>query len=64
MKEVVRNEVLKWLNAGVIYPISDSSWVRPTQVVPKKEGTTIIKTESNTLIPSGTMTGWRIYIDY
>ena len=38
IKEVVRKEVLKWLDAGVIYPISDSSWVSPVQVVPKKEG--------------------------
>ena len=29
MKEVVRKEVLKWLDTGVIYPISDSSWVSP-----------------------------------
>ena len=36
MKEVVRNEVLKFLDAGVIYPISDSSWVSPIQVVPKQ----------------------------
>ena len=36
MKEVVRKEVLKWLDAGVIYPISDSSWVSPVQVVPRK----------------------------
>ena len=27
MKEVVQKEVLKWLDAGVIYPIFDSSWV-------------------------------------
>ena len=38
MKEVVRKEVLKWLDVGVIYPISDSLWVSPVQVVPKKEG--------------------------
>ena len=38
MKEVVRKEVLKWLDAGVIYPISDSSWVSLVQVVPKNEG--------------------------
>ena len=38
MKEVVRKKVLKWLDAGVIYPIFDSSWVSPVQVVPKKEG--------------------------
>ena len=36
MKEVVRREVLKWLNAGFIYVISDSSWVSPVTVVPKK----------------------------
>ena len=52
MKEVVRKEVLKWLDAGVIYPISDSAWVSPVQVVPKKGGTTIIRIKSNTLLPS------------
>ena len=36
MKEVIRKEVLKWLNAGFIYAISDSSWVSPVHVVPKK----------------------------
>ena len=39
MKEVVRKKVLKWLDAGVIYPISDRAWVSPVQVVPKKGGT-------------------------
>ena len=38
MKEVVRKEVLKWLNAGFIYAISDSPWVSPVHVVPKKGG--------------------------
>ena len=64
MKEVVRKEVLKWLDTGVIYPISDSAWVSPVQVVPKKGGTTVIKTENNILLPSRTVTGWRICIDY
>ena len=64
MKEVVRKEVLKWLNTGVIYPISDSAWVSPVQVVPKKGGTTVIRIENNTLLPSRTVTGWRICIDY
>ena len=36
MKEVVKKEVLKWLNAGFIYAISDSSWVSPVHVVSKK----------------------------
>ena len=64
MKEVVCKEVLKWLDAGVIYPISDSAWVSPVQVIPKKGGTTVIKTENNTLLPSRTFTGWRFCIDY
>ena len=45
MKEVVRKEVLKWLNAGFIYAISDSSWVSPVHVVPKKGGFTVIRNE-------------------
>ena len=64
MKEVVRKEVLKWLDTGVIYPISDSAWVSPVQVVPKKGGTTVIRTENNILLPSRTVTEWRICIDY
>ena len=61
---MVRKKVLKWLDAKVIYPISDSSWVIPIQVVPKEGGTTVIKTENNALLPSRSVTGWRIYIDY
>ena len=57
-------EVLKWLDTGVIYPISDSEWVSPVQVVPKKGETTVIRTENNILLPSRTVTGWRICIDY
>ena len=64
MKEVVRKEVLKWLDARVIYPIYDSAWVSLVQVVPKKRGTIVIKIENNTLLPSRTVTGWRICIDY
>ena len=57
MKEVVRKEVLKWLDSKVIYPISDSAWVSPVQVVPKKGGTTVIKTDNNTLLPSRIVIG-------
>ncbi|CAL8988281.1 unnamed protein product [Prunus brigantina] len=42
MKEVVRAEVLKLLDVGIIYPISDSKWVSPVQVVPKKSGITVV----------------------
>ncbi|RVW18897.1 Retrovirus-related Pol polyprotein from transposon 17.6 [Vitis vinifera] len=45
LQEVVRAEVLKLLQAGIIYPISDSPWVSPTQVVPKKSGITVIQNE-------------------
>ena len=64
MKEVVHKEVLKWLDTGVIYPIFHGAWVSPVQVVPKKEGTIVIRTENNILLPSRTVTGWRIFIDY
>ena len=64
MKDVVRKEVLKWLNAGFIYAISDSSWVSPVHVVPKKGGFTVIRNERNKLIPTRTVIGWRVCIDY
>jgi hypothetical protein len=64
MKEVVTNEVIKLLDKGIIYPISDRKWVSPTQVVPKKSGVTVITNEKNELIPTRTISGWRICIDY
>ena len=64
MNEVVRKKVLKWLNAGFIHAISDSSWVSPVHVVPKKGGFTVIINEKNELIPTRTVTGWRVCIDY
>ena len=64
MKEVVRKEVLQWLNAGFIYAISDSPWVSPIHVVPKKGGFSVIENEKNELIPIRTVTGRRVWIDY
>ena len=64
LKEVVRKEVTKLLDNGIIYSISDSKWVSPVQVVPKKGGLTVVRNESNDLIPTRTITGWRICIDY
>ncbi|XP_058732930.1 uncharacterized protein LOC131604512 [Vicia villosa] len=64
MKEVVRKDVVKLLEAGMIYPSSDSAWVSPVQVVPKKGGMTVISNEKNELIPIRTVTGWRMCIDY
>ena len=45
MMDVVKKEILKLLEVGVIYPISDSNWVSPVQVVPKKIGITIVKNQ-------------------
>ena len=64
MKEVVKKEVLKLLDVGVIYPIADSKWVSPTQVVPKKSGVTVVENENNELIPTRVTTRWRVCIDY
>jgi len=64
MKEVVQKEVVKVLDAGIIYRISDSQWVSPVQVVPKKFGITVVKNNEGELIPTRQTTRWRVYIDY
>ncbi|XP_073290546.1 uncharacterized protein [Primulina huaijiensis] len=61
MKEVVKSEVLKLLNAGVIYAIFDSSWVSSVQVVPKKGGITMVRNENDELISTRNVTGWRAF---
>nr|GEU60405.1 reverse transcriptase domain-containing protein [Tanacetum cinerariifolium] len=62
--DVIKNEVLKLLDAGLIYPISDSPWVSPVHCVPKKGGFTIVENEENELIPTRLVTGWRVCFDY
>ncbi|PWA66127.1 reverse transcriptase domain-containing protein [Artemisia annua] len=62
--EVIKNEVIKLLDAGMIYPISDSSWVSPVHCVPKKGGVTVVTNDDNELIPTRLITGWRVCIDY
>ncbi|KAL0796227.1 hypothetical protein Bca101_067604 [Brassica carinata] len=64
LKDVVKKEILKLLDAGVIYPISDSKWVSPVHVVPKKGGITVVKNDKDELIPTRTITGHRMCIDY
>ncbi|GKA19604.1 DNA-directed DNA polymerase [Tanacetum coccineum] len=58
VQDVVKNEIVKLLDSGLIYPISDSSWVSPIHVVPKKGGMTIVLNDNNELIPSRAVTGW------
>jgi hypothetical protein len=62
--EVIKQEVIKLLDAGLIYPISDSLWVSPVHCVPKKGGITVVKNDDNELIPTRLVTGWRVCIDY
>nr|GEY65183.1 reverse transcriptase domain-containing protein [Tanacetum cinerariifolium] len=62
--DVIKKEVLKLLDAGLIYPISDSPWVSPAHWVPKKSSFTIVDNEENELILTRLVTGWRVCIDY
>jgi len=52
MQEVFRGEVIKLLDAGVIIPISDSKWVSPIHVVPKRVGVTVVQNKEGELVPS------------
>ncbi|RDX64371.1 hypothetical protein CR513_57081, partial [Mucuna pruriens] len=62
--DVVKKEVTKLLAAGIIYPISDSQWVSPVQVVPKKSGMTVMKNQQDELVPTRIQNSWRVCIDY
>nr|GEX54531.1 hypothetical protein [Tanacetum cinerariifolium] len=62
--DVIKKEVIKLLDAGMIYHISDSPWVSPIHCVPKKGGRTVVANENNELIPTRLVTGWRVCIDY
>nr|GEW44615.1 reverse transcriptase domain-containing protein [Tanacetum cinerariifolium] len=62
--DVIKQEVIKLLEAGLIYPISDSPWVSSVQCVPKKGGFTVVENEDNELIPTRLVMGWRVCIDY
>nr|GEW70463.1 reverse transcriptase domain-containing protein [Tanacetum cinerariifolium] len=53
--DVIKQEVIKLLQAGLIYPISDSPWVSPVHCVPKKGGFTVVENEDNELIPTRLM---------
>jgi hypothetical protein len=64
MQEVVRSKVIKLLNAYIIYPISDSKWVSPIHVVPKRAGLTIVENKYGELMPTHVQSGWRVCIDY
>ncbi|RDX73363.1 Retrovirus-related Pol polyprotein, partial [Mucuna pruriens] len=56
--DVVKKKVTKLLAAGIIYPISNSQWVSPVQVVPKKSRMT------DELVPTRIQNSWQVCIDY
>ncbi|GJX09069.1 hypothetical protein Tco_0198928 [Tanacetum coccineum] len=64
MKKVVKKEIVKILDTGIIYLIADNPWVSPIHCVPKKCGITVVTNENDELVPTKIITGWRICIDY
>jgi hypothetical protein len=64
MQEVVRVEVINLLDAGIISPISDSKWVSPIHVVPKRAGLIVVENKDDELVPTRIQSGWRVCIDY
>ena len=64
MQKVVKKEIIKWLDAGVIYSIADSSWVCLVQCVHKKGGMAVVPNEKNELVSMRPVIGWRVCMDY
>jgi hypothetical protein len=64
MQEVVRTEVIKLLDAGIMYPIFESKWVSLIHVVPKRVGLTMVKKKDNELVPTRIQFGWKVCIYY
>ena len=62
--EAVKEEILKWLNAEIIYPISDSQWVSPVHVVSNKAKVAVTTNEKGEEIQTRLLTKWRVCIDY
>ena len=61
---MVRTEILKLLEAGIIYPIADSRWVSHVHYVPKKGDITVVPNDKNELIPQRIVAGYRMVIDF
>ncbi|GJU78235.1 hypothetical protein Tco_1275305 [Tanacetum coccineum] len=64
MQEVVKKEIVKLLDTGITYPITDSPWVSPIHCVPKKGGITVVTNKKDKIVPIRTIIGWRVCIDY
>jgi hypothetical protein len=64
MKELVRKDVIKCLEAGIIYPIADSKWVSHVHCVPKKGGMTVVPNDEDELVAQRIGVGYRMCIDF
>ena len=64
MKEEVRKEILPLFDAGVIFHVEESEWVSHVHCVPKKGGFTFVENEHNEMVPTRTVVGHRMCIDY
>jgi hypothetical protein len=64
MREVIKKELIKLLDAGIIYLVPHSERVSLVHCVPKKGGLTVVKNEKNELILRRTVTGWWMCINY
>ncbi|CAM8909052.1 unnamed protein product [Rhodiola kirilowii] len=64
LSEVVFKEITKLRDAGIIYSVPDSEWVSPIHAVPKKGGLTVVQNAKGELVPTRTVNGWRMCIDY
>ena len=62
--DTVKDEILKWLNAGIIYLISDIPWASLVHVVPKKAGITVTTNDKGKELQTRLLTKWRVCIDY
>ncbi|GJU45318.1 reverse transcriptase domain-containing protein [Tanacetum coccineum] len=66
MQEVVKKEIVKLLDTGIIYPISDSPWVSPIHCVPKKGCITVVTSKNDELVPQeplwvGKLAGYKYF---
>jgi len=64
MQDDVKAKILKLLNNGIIYPISDSQWVSPVYAVPKKAGFSVVENERKELVQIRLPTKIRVCINY
>jgi hypothetical protein len=57
-------KVIFLLDTCIIYPISDSKWVSLTHCIPKEGSITVINNDDDELIPTMTIIGHRMWIDF